>query len=270
MADIINYYPTDILNNVNRMMKIIVVEQDTLSGAADELKKKVETIWNQSKELYSGQTNTSGPSDAATQKQLRSRTKKLASVKTVYGIALPLPNQIQDSQTHDWSESEGFVAQNLNKLVDKDLGVGGIKTSVNKALGELSSATGYRKPMVDPGYYQDYGGTKPRNFTFTWDLIPNSQAEADQIMSILYNLKKFTLPTATINGVSLQAPYLFDILIGNERLSNIINLNNVVCKSMEVNYAAEGALQFYADGIPKFIQLTMSFAERSTVTADFY
>lgn len=267
-GNIINAYPADILleQNALRSIKILVKEQKSLKGGFDELKKELDKTSKDVQKAYNTLSGNSAPTSAEKQKQIGNRTKKLTKTETVYGLALPLPNELTDSQSHQWVTTDGFVGTNAKKITDAEI----VGTSINKALGELASSTGARKPMVDPGYFQDYNGTEPREFSFSWDLIPNNKAEAEQIKTILYHLKKYTLPTTAINGIALLSPYVFDIQIGNDYINSLMNMNNVVCKSMNISYAADGKLQYFTDGTPKFIKLDMSFAERSTVTADFY
>ena len=124
--------------------------------------------------------------------------------------------------------------------------------------------------MVDPGMFQNYGGSAPRSFNFSFDLIPNNGFEAESIMNIILNLKKFSLPRSIVGGVSLLAPFLFEIEIGNDRMRKLINMNDVVMTEIGVNYGADGNMQFFSNGMPKFIQLDLAFAERSVVTAEFY
>ena len=89
-------------------------------------------------------------------------------------------------------------------------------------------------------------------------------------MNIILNLKKFSLPTSTISGVSLLAPFTFEIDIGNEKLKKLINMNDVVLTEISVNYSGDGSMQMFSNGVPKFIQLNLSFAEKSVITAEFY
>jgi len=267
MASIMNYYPDDILapHNRYRHIELIVKNQESLSGSVDELKKQIEKTAVDIKDSFSKMG--SRPTEADEQKQMKHRTSLLTNAKTIYGVALPLPNELTETQTHSWESSEGIVASNVSKLADKELfGI----ASINKAVGEMASVGGFRKPMIDPGYFQDYKGTAPREFSFSWDLVPNNATEAEHILNLLYNLKKYTLPKTTINGISMLSPYLFEIKIGNARIDNLINMNNVVCTNMTINYSADNSLQFFADGIPKYMTLSMSFAERATVTSDLY
>lgn len=267
MSQISSHYPNDILKPENeyRSIKMLVKDQTSLSGGIGELKKQVDKVKDQLGSIVDGAT--SGPSGEGAREKLSVNVKKLVKAQTVWGIALPLPNELNDSQAHQWDTSKGFVGQVGGSLANKDIGMG---LSANSVMGELASAAGFRKPLIDPGYFQDYNGTEPREFTFTWDLIPNNAEETDSIETILYNLKKYTVPKSTVSGVSMLSPYMFDIQIGNPKINRLMNMNNVVCKSMSISYSADGSLQFLHDGIPKYTRLEMSFAERSLVTADFY
>lgn len=272
ILDIMNVYPRDILlpRNQNRHIRILVKEQESLSGGADELKKQVEKTANDVKEIIVNQ-KTQSPTE------IGQRVSKLVNAKTVYGIALPLPNELSDSQSHQWDSTTGFVsdvAQAAKGLAGKitEGATGGVvgADTISKGVANAASRAGFRQPLIDPGYFQDYKGTEPREFTFNWEFVPNNVDEAYNIFSIIYNLKKFTLPKSTINGVSMLSPYLFEIQIGNELINALMNMNNVVCKAMTVNYSADNSLQMFADGMPKYITLNMTFAERALVTADFY
>lgn len=271
ITPITNSYPSDILapQNIFRSIQILVKNQESINGGAESLSNYIDSVSGDLQDAYDSLgADKINPADAPKQKQLQSRTKKISGnlVKTIYGIALPLPNELSDSQSHQWETSEGVVGSVGGSISNTE--IGGV--SVTKALGEMASSSGYRKPLIDPGYFQDYKGTEPREFTFSWDLVPNNALEVDAIMSILYNLKKYTLPKSTVNGITLLSPYLFDIQIGNPRINSLMNMNNVVCKSMEIDFSADGGLQFLPDGMPKYMKLQMTFAERSLVTSDFY
>jgi hypothetical protein len=281
-GEIVNAYPTSILLDEYEMksVKLLVKEVNSISGGIDELKGQILKTSTDLIDLYDTMTSST-PSSEARQNEIGTRTKKLTKAKTIYGVALPLPSELSDSQSHSWSSTEGAVSKGIGNVassiagaVTKRMGrVGDFINSVGSAaqgamghLGEVASATGARKPMIDPGYFQDYNGTEPRDFTFSWEFIPNNENESKQIKEILYHLKKYTLPTTAINGIALLSPYVFDIQIGNEYINSLINMNNVVCKSMDIKYTTK----FFEDGTPKHIELSMQFAERSTVTADFY
>jgi len=266
MATKTNFYPSGILKEEYKYkhIQLFVKNQGSLSSGASELLSQVQKTANNIKDLFTSKKDQ--PTDIEDITKINSKTKKLSNLSTVYGVALPLPNELTESQSHQWEQTSGISGD----IAEKAAGISFKGINVMKALGEVSSGGGARKPLIDPGYFQDYKGSEPREFSFSWDLIPGNKSEADNIIAILYNLKKFTLPTATINGMSLLSPYLFELKIGNPLINSIMNMNNVVCKSMDINYSAVEGLQFFEDGMPKYMKLDMSFAERSSVTSDFY
>lgn len=273
MAELIMHkYPDFITDKIHekRCMKIIVKENATWDGNKDEFKKKLEQKALEVKEITDNNANIwkSGKkvSDIDTT-NIDKNTKRITNADPIYAVALPLPNELMDSQSHNWNQETGIVGQLAGAAVDnfKVLGIG-----VNKVLGEAASTFGFRKPMVDPGMFQNYSGSSPRGFNFSFDFIPNNHKEAKNIMNIILNLKKFSLPRSIIGGVSLLAPFSFEIEIGNEWMRKLINMNDVVMTEIGVNYGADGNMQMFSNGMPKFIQLHLAFSERSLVTSEFY
>lgn len=273
---IMNRYPHDIENefNANRNITILVKQMGTVSNIDKFLTQVSNLAANPNAANLT--SASAGAGDASieiikqTAKTLGANAgRKFTNLETLWGCVLPLPNELNENQTHQWESTEGIVGSTLGGLADTNF-VGGL--SIHKALGELANKSAQRKALINPGYFQDYRGTRPREFNFTWDLIPNSKIEADQIYAILLRLKKYTLP-ATLKGsggLGLSSPYLFDIIVGNKRIRTLMNMNNVVCTNMSIGYSADNSLQMFGDGTPKHMTLQMSFAEKSTVLASDY
>ena len=265
-------YPSYITDPIHKMrsLRIIVKENVTFDGNTDKFQAELEKKSKEIQEIVSNSANVwkSGKkvSDIRTT-NIDKNTKRITQATPIYACALPLPNELMDGQSHRWEMETGLIGQLAGAAVDKASikGVG-----VNKLLGEASMSFGFRKPMVDPGMFQNYGGSAPRNFDFSFDMIPNNDEEAIAIMNIILNLKKFSLPRSIIGGVSLLAPFIFEIEIGNDNMRKLINMNDVVMTDIRVNYGADGNMQMFSNGMPKYITLNLSFAERSLVTAEFY
>lgn len=273
MAELIMHsYPDYITQPIHKMrsMRIIVKENATFDGNKEKFKEELEKKSNEITEIINNSANLwkSGKkvSDINTT-NIDKNTKRITQADPIYAVCLPLPNELLDSQSHRWEMETGIIGQLAGGMIDK-ISYGGI--SASKVLAEASMSFGFRKPMVDPGMFQNYGGSAPRNFNFSFDLIPNNAKEAESIMNIILNLKKFSLPRSIVSGVSLLAPFIFEIEIGNEKMRKLINMNDVVMTEIGVNYGADGNMQFFSKGMPKFIQLNLAFAERSVVTAEFY
>ena len=265
-------YPSYITDPIHKMrsLRIIVKENVTFDGNTDKFQAELEKKSKEIQEIVSNSANVwkSGKkvSDIRTT-NIDKNTKRITQATPIYACALPLPNELMDGQSHRWEMETGLVGQLAGGVVDK-VSIKGV--GVNKLLGEASMSFGFRKPMVDPGMFQNYGGSAPRNFDFSFYMIPNNDEEAIAIMNIILNLKKFSLPRSIIGGVSLLAPFIFEIEIGNDNMRKLINMNDVVMTDIRVNYGADGNMQMFSNGMPKYITLNLSFAERSLVTAEFY
>jgi len=214
-------------------------------------------------------------------------------------IVLPLPNSFSDSQSHGWSTETGVMAQMAQNVTQLDIGQGiadisaragsmggivgsGIATAggvagklmsgvtVDKALGSAAATSGVRKPLIDPGYFQNYSGSEPRTFQMEFDLVPKDAEEANSIVMIILKLKEFSSPTRMKGGVSLLAPYYFNLKISNEYVSMMAKINRVVLKDLSVDYGADGAMQQFHDGMPKQIKLSLTWQEVDMSTAQDY
>lgn len=267
-----HWYPEYIINPIHdkRSMRIIVKENATYDGNKDKFMEELTKKANEVAEIVNNSANVwkSGKkvSDIRTT-DIDKNTKRITQADPIYAVALPLPNELIDNQSHKWEMETGIVGQLAGAAIDK-VSVAGV--NISKVLGEASASFGIRKPMVDPGMFQNYGGSSPRGFSFSFDLIPNNSEEALSIMNIILNLKKFSLPRSIVSGVSLLAPFIFEIEIGNENMRKLINMNDVVLTEISVNYGADGNMQMFSNGMPKFIRLNLAFSERSLVTAEFY
>jgi hypothetical protein len=194
------------------------------------------------------------------------RAKKIVDKSEIrLAIALPLPNELSESLTHGWNTTDTVQADFLNGVMDKTIAGFGL----NKILGQMTNNLA-RKPVVDPGYFQDYKSTEPRSFTFSWDLVPRNKEEAKTIREIIMNLKKYTLPSRGIDSFTMNSPHHFDVSFGNILFSEMVNMQGLVCTNIQVDYATDGAMQMTHDGMPKIIKLTMSFNERASQYNDNY
>lgn len=166
----------------------------------------------------------------------------------------------------------GKITGNLTKVTGKaaEALTKAITTNAGDIIAEAGASMGFRQPTIDPGWFQEYIGTRPRTFEMDFDFLPNNDEEATMIQNIILNLKKFSTPRSTITGVSLLSPYTFEILFGNEKIQKLINMSNVVLKTIDVNYSGDGNMLMFADGSPTYIKLNLGFAEMNVVTAELY
>ena len=275
-AMVMHWYPDYIINPIhsNRCVKIIVKETpmnlqgnwDKIVTEANNKANEIQRIIEKSGDLWAQGKKVSDIDTSA----IVENTKKIRKGDPIYACCLPLPNELTDTQNHNWSQDQSLISEFANGFADKSISVGGAGISANKILANVSNYFGFRKPMVDPGLFQNYSGSVPRGLSLSFDFIPNNGLEAKNIMNIILNLKKFALPRSVIDGVALLAPFTFEIEIGNDWMKKLINLNDVVVTGVTVNYGVDGGMQMFSNGMPKHITLQLEIAERSLLTSEFY
>ena len=174
-------------------------------------------------------------------------------------IALPLPNELSDSQSHNFSTGEGVAHTLLNAIPGFD--------TANNIVGKAAAATSNQRVLANPGFFQNYTGSDPRSFSFSFKMIPNSREEADTIINIINTLKKASSPTITLQAF-LTAPRFFWFWFSNETLMKLTNIQPAIIKSVAVDYGAGGQVDVTMDGMPKFINLTLEITELRAITAE--
>ena len=279
----------------NRKFTINILEAGSFgAGVATSMDAAME----KAKSLAGGgeQETSAAPDDIIS--NLEANYDREVAASTILTIVLPLPNTFTDSQSHSWNtergligaagaavENSGLSGMAMPKAVGAAVqagqevalpgavsnGIDAIKNyQIGTALGSISNSTGLRKPLVDPGYFQNYTGSEPREFNFSFDFVPRNMIEAETMVQIILKLKEYSSPELCAGGVSLLAPHFFDIQISNRYISGMANLRGVVLKSISIDYGADGYMQQYMDGFPKYIKMDLTFAERKMMTAGHY
>jgi hypothetical protein len=286
--DNIYAYPSDIRDAKydSRRVTITIMKPHQVSSAGaayeaavDSFKKGTDFIVKEAESILDIKANQDASS-------------KALEGESMGTIVLPLPNTFSDSQNHSWSTETGIlgtIGGNImntspSDVVGKALGKVGGKLaaagsgivdqtkgiSADKMIGSASSAAGLRKPLIDPGYFQNYTGSEPRSFNMSFDLIPNNPKEANDIIMIIMKLKQFSSPSKMVGGVSLMAPYYFNIEISNPYISAMAKFDRVVLKNITVDYGTDGAMQQFGDGIPKQMSMNLAWQEVDMTTMEDY
>jgi hypothetical protein len=274
----------------NRRVFINIVQQESF---ADGIQAVTTKLLTELTDMAGSIGNAMATDINKMEQNLRISDEKKHTGKTIFTVVLPLPNEFTDTQQHDWNTAKGITGtvlggienQSIDSFVFGSAGGGlanmaagtapvvgagiqaGMGMEVQQALGAMSDSMGLRKPLADPGYFQNYTGSQPRTFNMTFDLVPSNPKEALDIMNIVMRLKEHSSPTVT-TGVSLLAPNYFDIQLSNKWISAMAGLNGVVLQNMVVNYGADGNMQQFPDGTPKYIQIGLTFVERKMRTAN--
>lgn len=122
-------------------------------------------------------------------------------------ITLPMPNDLSDSQNHLWEESTyfdaitGALSSNVESTSDgentntkRTSQIGSIMASISASLGAITDIAGTRKPMLNPGYFQNYSSSSMRTFNFSYTFIPRNKEEAGYICKIVKAFKQYSSP----------------------------------------------------------------------------
>ena len=196
-------------------------------------------------------------------------------------IVLPIPAQINDESSHKWNAETSIVSELIKTAASAATAIlpGGVAKIASTMAPAVNAAGGFdkilatsamltsrRKPLIDPGYFQNYSGTDPRTFTMQWNLIPQNAEDSRTIHNIIMTFKKWSSPSKAIAGVVMLSPFFFNIQLSNPMISSMLKMDNCVCTRVECSYSS----QIFPDGMPKQISLSLSFNEASLTYADNY
>ena len=232
------------------------------------------------------------------------------SLDEVIGMAvLPLTSAISDDQAHTWTESSYLSAitgasngiEAWSKAgMDKKEGdfvpgfkgkvgrfFGGVSSALSfiedssQKLGALSDALGVRKPMLNPGQFQNYSGSGLRSFSFDFTFIPESESERDQVINIIKFFKRCSSPStpkwscATENDsitsrMVMLAPMTWEVFVCNKTVNDLLSFHKCVCTKVSVKYGDSEKVAMFKDGMIKQITLGLSFSECELQTSRSY
>jgi hypothetical protein len=120
-----------------------------------------------------------------------------------------------------------------------------------------------------------YQGTSPREFSYTFKMIPHSEPEAMTIHTIIQKFKEHSHPkldsTSDTNFIHFPNQFEIEYLSYGDENQFLNKISTCILSSMSVDYAPDGA-QFYrknAAGSPPFsITMQLNFTETEILTAN--
>lgn len=230
------------------------------------------------------------------------------SLDEVIGMAvLPLTAAISDDQSHKWSEGSYLSAitgassgiESMANGADKKGGFvqglkgkvgrffGGVSSTLNfiegssQQLGALTDALGVRKPMLNPGQFQNYSGSELRSFSFDFTFIPESESERDQVINIIKFFKRCSSPStpkwtknteqdSISSRMVMLAPMTWEVFVCNKTVNDLLSFHKCVCTKVSVKYGDSEKVAMFKDGMVKQITLGLSFSECELQTSRSY
>jgi len=231
-------------------------------------------------------------------------------------ILLPMPQSISDSNSANWGENTLNAALAAGILAGKqtiesgDL-PSGIVSNVSdlfqKMSGAFTTGTGQKTTstvfsslaiqaltgqdanisglisretgaVVNQNVELLFQGVNLRTaFQFTFDLIPRSKSEADEIKRIITTFKQEMTPRKTGSGTTgggffVKSPNVFKIQYrtGSRPHPFLNKFKPCALTNMSVNYAGSGQYASFTDATPVHMILTLQFQELSPIYAEDY
>ena len=226
------------------------------------------------------------------------------SLDEVIGMAvLPLTAAISDDQSHKWSEGSylsaitgassgmeawskgGDFAKGLKGKVGRFFGRVSSTLSFlegsSQQVGALADALGVRKPMLNPGQFQNYSGSDLRSFSFDFTFIPESERERDQVINIIKFFKRCSSPStpkwsketeedSITSRMVMLAPMTWEVFVCNKTVNDLLSFHKCVCTKVSVKYGDSEKVAMFKDGMVKQITLSLSFSECELQTSRSY
>jgi hypothetical protein len=193
-------------------------------------------------------------------------------------ITLPLPGSLSDTQQHEWRADTYISAIGDLVTAFAKKTPGGekfVKSTIDvfnqtiRAGGVITNHIGVRKPILNPGYFQNYTSSGLRTFSFSFNFIAESQSEAKSIREIIKAFKRYSSPSEWADKYILLSPFKWMINVSNGVVNELISLHECVCTSVGVTYGND-KFDCFEDGMPKKITLSLNFSECSLQYADNY
>jgi hypothetical protein len=260
------YFPERIMtdNFTDKRMYITIYDSKSVSQIVEQL---TNTAKKDAKSIKNAAENANGGVWDSSKAAVKEASKILGEIEDFRGvekyiIALPIPNELSDSQAHDFSTDTGIVKDIADKVDSMNP-----LFSIQKAIGRIASTISTPRVLANPGYFQNYTGSQPRSFSFSFKMIPNSKVEAEKIMTIIKLIKKYSSPTLTADSI-MMAPNFFHFWFSNTTLQNLTGIRPCIITDVSTNYAGSGILEMTMDGMPKQIDISITIKELRTITRD--
>lgn len=193
---------------------------------------------------------------------------------TIGSVSLPISGVISEQLQLNWDIKNGNPVSELVESAGKfasNTGMGSRSSGSGKAAMIGSGITGiyslgkfFKGTVLPPFYSMSFSGTDPRTFTYTFELVPLSKTDAENIQKVIKILKAWSLPGGFDSKNSFMQPYLvWPTIISNgnkEILNNLIKPRMAAIMNVSVDYGPNYAA-VYEDGMPKQITLRVDIKE---------
>ena len=230
-------------------------------------------------------------------------------------VILPIPEGIQDSNIAGWGSGDMGPLQAATLGAGKEIIEGGnffvgvkgaVENLIGKASGASQTATGQTtiqaffatqaaKALLGGSDFNQnlsratgavfnsntellFSGVSLRSgFSFSFDLVPRSKKESDEIKDIIRFFKSESAAqkgaaSDGAAGLFLKSPSVFRLrYMSGGRPHPFLNQFKICAlNAMSVNYTASGTYATYSDATPVHMQMTLTFQELTPIYREDY
>lgn len=195
-------------------------------------------------------------------------------------ISLPIPNVLTEEDNHSYDENNIETPEEVTGAFTKMTGTVGKYGDSLVQIGQQlvnpnrrHSRSLRQLPVLNPFTWKKYKGSALKEFRFTFFLVPRNAEEAEQVMRIVYTLKKYSYGSKnnteaaqltsfnTISEFFVSAPPKVLMKFPNNLVNKMVNPGVCVISSISATYQEGNTVGMTADGVPRFIELTIALLE---------
>lgn len=195
-------------------------------------------------------------------------------------ISLPIPNILTEEDNHSYDENNIETPEEVTGAFTKMIGAVGKYGDSLVQIGQQlvnpnrrHSRSLRQLPVLNPFTWKKYKGSAMKEFRFTFFLVPRNAEEAEQVMRIVYTLKKYSygsknnteaskiLNNDTLSEFFISAPPKVLMKFPNNLVNKMVNPGVCVISSISATYQEGNTVGMTADGVPRFIELTIALLE---------
>lgn len=214
----------------------------------------------------------------------RQNLNSQATTNPQFSVKLPIPANMIDSQSVDYSEEAlgtaiGVAAESLSGWAAARAGAGVAETAATMAVGGgaaallggagalsqtgTNAALGAMGVTANPFLTVMFKNPKYRTYDFSWRFFPRSASESESARKIYQLVKHCMLPDryeGLAGGVLLTYPMIVQptLYSGN---SSWVKYKKAVITNAAFNIAPDGVPSFHVGGEPSSIDMRISFQE---------
>lgn len=241
-----------ILNNNGDVRDKIKIKDTFILPIPEDIRDTNATSWN---------SNSLNPVELAAAGVVRNLTNfDLAKIKAKGEEAL---KEITSGSAQTFLQA-AFIGAATNKLLGGNI-------TIDQALSR------YAGTITNSNIELIFSGVNLRQaFSFTFDMVPRSQKEAQVVKQIIRKFKQYSAAKksglGTGSGLFLKAPDVFKLeyMSGGKRHPYLNRFKICALTGVGVNYTGYGTYATYSDGAPVNIVLSLTFQELSPIYAEDY